>query len=99
MARPRMMEIANIAKSIGKEVKGFQGVTVKILEVDRDEEGEIQLRVNFNHLSSLAPLTQEEQIVRVRPGVLAVRGEMDVAMERLELLNSAGRKCQLLRAR
>jgi hypothetical protein len=99
MARPKLMEIADVAKSIGKEAKSFQGVTMKVLEADRDEEGEILLRVNLNNLASLAPLTPEEQIVRVRPGVVAVRGEIDVALERLELYNSAGRKCQLLRAR
>jgi hypothetical protein len=98
-ARPRLMELTNVAKSVGKEIKSFQGVTLKVLEFDRDDEGEIQLKVNLNNLASLAPMTPEEQIVRVRPGVIAVRGEIDVALERLELLNSAGRKCQLLRAR
>jgi hypothetical protein len=99
LTRPRLMEIPDVAKSIGKVAKSFQGITMRVLEADQDEEGEIQLRVHLDNLGSLAPVTPEEGIVRVRPGVIAVRGEIDVALERLELYNSAGRKCQLLRAR
>jgi hypothetical protein len=99
MVRPRMMEIADVAKNLATEVRGFQGVTMKVLEADTTDEGETLLRVALDNLESLLPQTPEQQIVRVRPGMIAVRGAIDIAMERLELFDAVGRKCQLIRAR
>jgi hypothetical protein len=47
----------------------------------------------------LTPQTQEQKIVRVRPGVVAERGVMDVAIERLNLVDSSGRRCTLVKSR
>ena len=99
MVRPRMMEIPILAKNIAKEVLGLQGVTMKILEMEASDDGELLLRVGLDNLDSLLPETPEQQIVRVRPGMVAVRGAIDVAMERLELIDGTGRKCQPIRAR
>jgi hypothetical protein len=92
--RPRMIEIPAAFKAIGQEARGHQGITLKILEAERTEEGDIHVRLRLDNLASLTPQTPVEQVVRIRPGVIAVRGAMDVAMERLELLDRAGRKCR-----
>jgi hypothetical protein len=95
--RPRMIEIPVVFKAVGKEARGDQGITLKILEAGRTEQGEIHLRLHLDNLDSLTPQSPAEQVVRVRPGVIAVRGAMDVAMERLELLDRAGRKCRSIK--
>ena len=97
--RPRMMEVPRVLTAVGKVIRGYQGITLKILEAETTEEGDIHLCLHLDHLDSLAPQTPEQQIVRIRPGVIAVRGVMDVAMERLELLDHAGRKCRSIKAR
>jgi hypothetical protein len=98
-ARPRMMEMPGVLKSVGKEMRGEQGITVKILEAETTDDGDIHLRLYLDRLDSLTPRTAEEQIVRVRPGVIAVRGVMDVALERLELVDAGGRKCRQIKGR
>jgi hypothetical protein len=40
----------------------------------------------------LTPQSHEKKFVRVRPGFLAERGAIDVAMERFELLDARGHK-------
>jgi hypothetical protein len=97
--RPRMMEVPRVLTAVGKVIRGYQGITLKILTAETTEEGDIHLCLHLDHLDSLAPQTPEQQIVRIRPGVIAVRGVMDVAMERLELLDHAGRKCHSIKAR
>jgi hypothetical protein len=92
--RPHMIEIPAVFKAIGQEARGYSGITLKVLEAEMTDEGDIHLRLHLENLDSLTPQTPAEQVVRVRPGVIAVRGAMDVAMGRLELLDRAGRKCR-----
>jgi hypothetical protein len=46
----------------------------------------------------LGPKTDAEKIVRIRPGLLGVRGPMDVALERIELQTNRGLVCRQLEA-
>ena len=89
--RPRMLEVPNVLGSVGKEVRGKEGVTLKVLEAVRTEEGGVHLRLFVDQIDSLTPKTLAEQVVRVRPGVVALRGAMDVALERLQLYDRMGR--------
>ena len=98
LVRPRLIEIANVFRSIGKEARAAQGITLKVLEVGTTDEGDVHVRLHLNNLESLAP-TPDQQVVRVRPGVLAVRGVLDVALERLELVDGLNRPCKLVRSR
>jgi len=67
MVRPRSIEIANVFKAIGKEVRDYQGIKVKVLEADTTEDGDIHVRLRLDNLDSLTPMTPEQQVVRVRP--------------------------------
>ena len=97
--RPRMIEFPNVIKSAGQEVRGFQGITLKVLEAEMTDEGNLHLRLHLDNIESLTPQTQEQKIVRVRPGVLAERGVMDVAIERLAMIDALGRRCMLVKSR
>ncbi len=90
-ARPRMIEVPRVFEAAGKEVRGYQGIKLKILEAKRET---LRLRVRFDDLDSLMPKGGDPQIVRVRPGVLAVRGPMDIVMDRIELIDPRGWKCK-----
>lgn len=93
--RPRMMEVPGVFQAAGKEVRGSDGITLKILEANRQS---VRLRVRLDHLDSLTPRTLAEQAVRIRPGVIGLRGPMDIAMERIELHDSRGWKCKVIEA-
>ena len=90
VCRARLLEVPGVLKAQGKQVRGPDGVTLKVLEADVSDEGELTLRLRFDHLESLAPQSDEEKIVRARPGVIAIRGAMDVALERLQLRDQRG---------
>lgn len=89
-ARASLLELPGILKAQGKQVRGVDGITLKVLEAGADDAGQINLRLRFTHLDSLTPQTDEQKIVRVRPGVIAVRGAMDVAVERLRVRDAKG---------
>jgi hypothetical protein len=90
VSRAMLLEVPGVLKAQGKEVRGLGGVTLKVLEADTTEDGQLELRLRLDNLESLAPQTDEEKIVRLRTGVLAVRGPMDVALDRLELRDAKG---------
>ncbi len=90
LVRPTLLEVPGVLKAQGKEVRGLGGITLKILEADTGEDGRLHIRLRLTNLESLAPQTDEEKIVRVRPGLVAVRGAMDVAMERLRMRDAKG---------
>ena len=90
IVRPTLLELPGVLKAQGKEVRGIGGITLKILEADIGDDGRLRIRLRLANLESLAPQTDEEKIVRIRPGVLAVRGAMDVAMERLRMRDAKG---------
>jgi hypothetical protein len=98
-ARPRLLEFPNVLKAAGKTDKSYQGITVKVLAAEIGDEGEIRVRLHVDNIDSLTPQTQEQAVVRVRPGVVALRGAMDVAIERLELLDGLGRRSPLIRSK
>lgn len=89
-ARARLLEVPAVLKAEGKETRGLDGVTVKVLEIDKSDEGELRLRLRFANLDSLAPQTAKEKFVRTKAGVIAERGAMDVALERLQLRDGKG---------
>jgi hypothetical protein len=93
MVRPRMIEVSNVLAAVGKEKVGRQGVTLKVLEAQKTDEGDVHLRLRLDNLDSLTPKTVEQKMIRVRPGVIAERGPVDFALERLQLLDRAGRPC------
>ncbi|MSQ94381.1 MAG: hypothetical protein EXR98_07475 [Gemmataceae bacterium] len=97
--RRRMLEMPQVLKAAGKQMRGHQGITVKVLEAEVADDGEVHLRLRLDHLESLTPQTLEEKIIRIRPGLTAVRGPMDVALERLELVGPAGQKAKLVQSR
>jgi hypothetical protein len=90
LVRTTLLEIPDVLKAQGKEVRGLNGITLKVLEADTGEDGRLHIRLRLANLESLAPQTDEEKIVRVRPGLVAVRGAMDVAMERLRMRDAKG---------
>lgn len=96
--RPRMIEIPRVLEAVGKRVGGVHGVTLEVLEAEATSDGEIRLRLRLDHLESLTPTTPEQKILRVRPGVIVERGVMDVALERLELIDGMGRRCEILKS-
>ena len=50
------------------------------------------MRLHLDNLDSLTPKTQTQRVIRIRPGVIAERGAIDVAMERFELRDLRGKK-------
>ncbi len=90
LVRPSLVEVPGVLKAVGKEVRGFHGITVKVLETDTSDEGDLIVRLRLDNLQALTPQTPEQAIVRVRPGFIAVRGAIDVAMERLALVDQRG---------
>jgi hypothetical protein len=90
LVRPTLLEVPGVLKAQGKEVRGIGGITLKILEADTCDDGMLRVRLRLANLESLAPQSDEEKVVRVRPGLIAVRGAMDVAMERLRMRDGKG---------
>jgi hypothetical protein len=90
VSRATLLEVPGVLKASGKEAGGVGGVTLKVLEADTSEEGQLMLRLRLDHLESLTPQTDAEKIVRLPTGVIAVRGPMDVALDRLELRDAKG---------
>jgi hypothetical protein len=82
-----MVQVKQILQAVGKQFQGKDGVALKVLEASRTEEGDYQLRLMLDKLDSLTA-TPEEQVVRVRPGFVAIRGPVDIALERLHLVNA-----------
>lgn len=98
VVRPSLLEFAQVAKSIGKTTRGYDGVTVTVLDYDATDEGDLAIRLHIDNLASLTPQTPDQKFIRVRPGVLAERGAIDVAMERFELIDARGHKYTRLKA-
>jgi hypothetical protein len=96
-ARPPLMEISNVMKAVGTEQRLAQGPIVKIVKVDR-EETHVHLRLHVENAESLTPKGADPKVIRVRPGVAAVMGPMDVVMQRLEVRDARGWKCKELEA-
>ncbi|HZZ80549.1 MAG TPA: hypothetical protein VFE62_18745 [Gemmataceae bacterium] len=90
MQRPTMIEVPHVAKAIGKQHRGMDGVKLTVVGIDTEEDDEVLVRLRLDNIASLAPTTPEKKVVRVRPGLIAVRGAMDVAMERLRLRDNQG---------
>jgi hypothetical protein len=90
LVRATLLEMPGVIKAHGKEVRGLDGITLKILDADTGEDGRLRIRLRLANLESLAPQTDEEKVIRVRPGVLAVRGAIDVAVERLRIRDAKG---------
>jgi len=90
IVRPSLLEVAQMAKSLNKTTRGYDGTTVKVLEFDTSDD--VVVRLHVDNLASFAPQTPDQKFIRVRPGVLAERGAIDVAMERFELLDARGHK-------
>ena len=61
--------------------------------------GSVNLVLQLDHLESLKPQTPAEAVVRIRPGVIGLRGPIDIAIERLSLVDSVGRKYPLVNQR
>lgn len=97
-ARPRLLEVPDLFKSVGKVFRGPDGITLKIVNAEIDDS-ELHVRLHLDDLGGLTPTTPEQAIVRIRPGMVAVRGAIDVAMERLEMYEASGRKCRLISSR
>jgi hypothetical protein len=89
--RPVAIEMAGVFDKIGQAARGHDGVTLKILQADR---AAMKLRVQFDNVEALTPQSDAEKIVRIRPGVIGVRGPMDVVLERLELQGPHGWPCK-----
>ncbi len=103
LTRATLLEVPGVLKAEGKEVRGLGGVTLKILQADIAEDPSVatdvapqggaqvvRVRLRLDNLESLAPQTDEQKVVRVRPGLLAVRGAIDIAVERLKLRDAKG---------
>jgi hypothetical protein len=98
VSRPSILEIENVLKAAGKVARGYHAITVKVLDIDATEEGDHLLRLHLSHLESLTPQNPEQGVVRVRPGLIAVRGAIDVAIERIELRDQHGLKYGLVKS-
>jgi hypothetical protein len=96
--RPSTLELSQLATSVGKTVRSYDGVTVKLLAFDSTDEGDLALRLHVDNIGSLTPQAPEQKFVRVRPGFIAERGAIDVALERLALLNARGQEYRKLKA-
>jgi hypothetical protein len=87
---PIVLELPGLTKANRKEVRDPQGVTLSLRETEIDDDGQLVVYLRLSNLDSLTPMTDKEKIVRVRPGLVAVRGAIDVAMERLKLRDDKG---------
>jgi hypothetical protein len=83
--RPDMIVVNDVFNAVGQEWRGKQGITLKILKAVKKADGTIQLRVFLDRLESLPT-----SIVRVRPGFVAIRDPVSVAVDRLRLVDPRG---------
>jgi hypothetical protein len=94
-ASPTLLEIPSVMKNIGVQTRGEEGLSMKIVKVDR-EERHVHLRLRVENPDCLLPKDAPPKVVRVRPGVVAVLGAMDVLLQRLEVRDARGWKCKEL---
>ena len=91
VVRPKLFAVPNVMKAVGKAARGFEGIEAKVIDAERNEDGDLAVRLRLSDLDSLKPSTTQQEIVRVRPGFIAIRGAIDVAMDCLELHAPNGR--------
>lgn len=67
------------------------GVQLKVISV-QTRQGKLEVRFELRNLAALPISGAEPRIVRVRPGFVAQRGLSDIALDRMYLLDSRGKK-------
>lgn len=87
-----LVAIDRVLSSVGTLRSGASGIALKLLAATQDSSGDLRLRVRVEHLDALPEPEPHERVVRLRPGVIAVRGPADVALDRLELHDGVGRR-------
>jgi hypothetical protein len=92
---PHAIEIPNAFKAAGKTARSLEGVAIKVTDFDTSDSGDHVLYIRLSDIESLTPQTPQDKIVRVRPGFTAVRGAIDVALDRLVLFDARGRKYRI----
>jgi hypothetical protein len=91
VARP-LLTVAAVVRAAGKTYSGPGGLRLQVLEAQAPDDGDLHVRLRLRGLESLPPPAPGQEIVRVRPGVVALRGPTDVALDMLELWDAQGRK-------
>lgn len=86
-----LVAVERVLASNGTSHTGPSGVALTVLASAQDDAGELRLRVRVERLDTLPEPEPHERVVRLRPGVVAVRGPADVALDRLELRDGGGR--------
>ncbi len=87
-----------VVRAVGKTSAGAGGLRLKVLEAKLAEDGDLTLRLRLEGLDALPPPAPGSEVVRVRPGVVALRGPADVALDLLELWDAQGRKVPRIQA-
>jgi hypothetical protein len=90
-SRP-LVAIDSVLKSVGKADGPPGGTRVQVTKAELLDDGDLILHAHIERLDLLPEPAQGQEIVRVRPGVVALRGPTDVALEMLELHDGQGRK-------
>jgi hypothetical protein len=85
-----LVTVAAVVHAAGAEREGSGGLRLKVLDVKLADDGDLSLHVRLAGLAALPP--SEQKIVRVRPGVVALRGPADMALDFLEVDDALGRK-------
>jgi hypothetical protein len=91
-----LVSVADVLQASGKESAGHGGLRLKVLHAALTGDGDISVHLRLDGLSALPPV--EQKFVRVRPGVVAIRGPADVALDFIELLDGVGRKVPCIQA-
>lgn len=83
-----LLEITKVLDAVGKSAS-FDGLKMTIERAERIDK-QLRLHLRFVNVESLMPPGAQPQAVRIRPGVVGIRGPMDIAFERLELRGPNG---------
>jgi len=97
LERP-LLVVDGVMRAVGKTQRGADGLALKVLEAETHDDGDVFLRVRLDGLDRLPPPARGQEAVRVRPGVVALRGPADVALELLQLCDGQGRKVPRVQA-
>jgi hypothetical protein len=87
----QLAEVRALDQEIGSTRNGPLGFSLKVVHAEALDDGEVQLRLRLSNLEIFEDAIGPPQVVRVRPGFVALRGPADVGADCVRLFDRHGR--------
>jgi hypothetical protein len=85
------VEVKDLANSVGKSFAGPYAFALKVLDAEVQDDGDVQVRLRATNLQAFHEAAAQPEVVRVRPGFVALRGPADIAGDHTSIYEARGR--------